>query len=301
MSDDYDKVMERTLVPSEKKVKLGEYPTGWKDCDELSLRGLVLSEGNADKILELSREELKRVQGLLWAESSHALLIILQGMDAAGKDGMIEHVMSGVNPQGCQVTGFKVPSAKELGHDFMWRCYGALPERGMIGIFNRSYYEEVLVVRVHPELLENQRLPGGKEGKDLWEERYESINDIERHLVRNGTVILKFFLHESPKEQKERLLARLDDPDKLWKFNPADVKERDLWDDYMKAYEKMLSTTSTKEAPWFIIPADQKWLARTLVSSIMTRTIESFHLQYPQPSKEMQQAQAEAKERLTKE
>jgi PPK2 family polyphosphate:nucleotide phosphotransferase len=300
MGNDYDKVMTRTLVPPNKKVRLEEYPTGWKDCEELNLNGHVLSKGNADKILELSREDLDRVQELLWAESSYALLMILQGMDAAGKDGIIEHVMSGVNPQGCQVTGFKVPSAKELGHDFMWRCYGALPERGMIGIFNRSYYEEVLVVRVHPELLEHQRLPISKEGKELWQERYESINDIERHLVRNGTIILKFFLHESPEEQKERFLARLDDPDKQWKFNPDDVKERELWDDYKKAYEKLLSATSTKEAPWFIIPADQKWLARTLVSSITARTIESLHLQYPQPSKEEREALAGARERLMK-
>ncbi|HEY3420648.1 MAG TPA: polyphosphate kinase 2 family protein [Methanomassiliicoccales archaeon] len=301
MADDNDRLIPRTLVPPNKKVKLEEYPTSWKDCDDLDLNGLVLSKENADKILERSREELERVQELLWAESSHSMLMILQGMDAAGKDGIIEHVMSGVNPQGCQVTGFKVPSAKELGHDFLWRCYGALPERGMIGIFNRSYYEEVLVVRVHPELLEQQRLPGSKKGKDLWQERYESINDIERHLVRNGTAILKFFLHESLEEQKERFLARLDDPKKQWKFNPADIKERDLWDDYTKAYEKMLSATSTEEAPWYIIPADQKWLARTLISSIMARTIESLHLQYPQPSKEVKKALDEAKKRLKEE
>jgi PPK2 family polyphosphate:nucleotide phosphotransferase len=298
MSKDGEKVMERTLVHPDKKVKLEDYPTSWKDSEDLELGGTLLSKENAEKILEKSREDLDRAQELLWAESSHSLLIILQGMDAAGKDGIIEHVMSGVNPQGCQVTGFKVPSAKELAHDFMWRCYASLPERGMIGIFNRSYYEEVLVVRVHPELLEQQRLPEGKEGKELWQERYESINDIERHLVRNGTVILKFFLNESPGEQKERFLARLDDPGKQWKFNPADIKERGLWDEYMKAYEKMLSGTSTKEAPWYIIPADQKWLARALVSSIITRTIESLHLQYPRPSKEMMEALVEAKKKL---
>jgi PPK2 family polyphosphate:nucleotide phosphotransferase len=301
MGNDNDKAIVRTLVPSNKKVKLEEYPTGWKDCDDLELSGMLLSKGNAEKILEKSREDLERAQELLWAESSHSLLIIIQGMDAAGKDGIIQHVMSGVNPQGCQVTGFKVPSAKELAHDFMWRCYGSLPERGMIGIFNRSYYEEVLVVRVHPELLEQQRLPEGKEGKELWQERYESINDIERHLVRNGTVILKFFLHESLGEQKERFLARLDDPAKQWKFSPADIKERSLWDDYMKAYEKMLSGTSTNEAPWYIIPADQKWLARTLVSSIITRTIESLHLQFPRPSKEMMVALEEGKKKLKEE
>lgn len=250
-------------------------------------------------MLDKSREKLESAQELLWAESSHSLLIIIQGMDAAGKDGVIEHVMSGVNPQGCEVTDFKVPSEKELAHDFMWRCYCALPEKGKIGIFNRSYYEEVLVVKVHPELLDKEKLPKMDDPKELWKGRYESINDIERHLVKNGTVVLKFFLNESLKEQKERFLARLDDPNKQWKFNPADVVEREHWESYMKAYEDMLSATSTEESPWYVIPADQKWLTRTLVSYIITQKIESLNIQQPRPSEEMMKALDEAKKKLS--
>jgi PPK2 family polyphosphate:nucleotide phosphotransferase len=299
--DDEDQVIARVSVRADKKIKLEEHPTNWKDCEELTLNGLHLTKDNADKILEGTRGELEKAQELLWAEDSHSLLIILQGMDAAGKDGIIEHVMSGVNPQGCEVTNFKVPSEKELNHDFMWRCYQALPERGKIGIFNRSYYEEVLVVRVHPELLDKQKLPNVKDRDKLWEKRYESINDIERHLVRNGTVVLKFFLNESRGEQKERFLARLNDPDKLWKFNPADVAERDHWDEYRKAYEDMLGGTSTKAAPWYVIPADQKWLSRALVALIITRTIESLDIHYPRPSEETMKQLEEAKRKLKKE
>jgi PPK2 family polyphosphate:nucleotide phosphotransferase len=301
MDDDNDKVMARTLVPLGKKIKLEEYQTSWKECDDLRFSGLRLTKENAEKILEKSREKLESVQELLWAEASHSLLIILQGMDAAGKDSIIEHVMSGVNPQGCEVTEFKIPSERELDHDFIWRCYNYLPERGKIGIFNRSYYEEVLVVKVHRELLDRQKLPERKNQKGLWKERYESINDIERHLVRNGTVILKFFLNESREEQKERFLARLNDPKKQWKFNPADVVEREFWDSYMKAYKDMLSATSTEESPWFIIPADQKWLSRTLVSNIITQTIESLNIHFPKPSEEAMKALEDAKRRLMKE
>jgi len=277
-------------VRAGEEVKLKQWPT--------RVKSFYKSKEHYKDILARHVEELSERQSLLYAYNRYSVLLIFQGMDAAGKDGVIKHLMSGVNPEGCEVFSFKQPSAEELKHDFLWRTTCRLPERGRIGIFNRSYYEEVLVVRVHPELLEQQRLPEGKEGKELWQERYESINDIERHLVRNGTVILKFFLNESPGEQKERFLARLDDPAKQWKFNPADIKERNLWDEYMKAYEKMLSGTSTKEAPWYIIPADQKWLARTLVSSITTRTIESLHLQYPKPSKEMMVQLEEAKKKL---
>lgn len=296
-----DRVMARTMVPEDKKIRLEEHPTSWKDCKDLDLNGLSLTKENSDDILEKSREGLERVQELFWAENSYSMLIILQGMDAAGKDSIIAHVMSGVNPQGCQVTEFKVPSEKELDHDFMWRCYKALPERGMIGIFNRSYYEEVLVVKVHPELLEKEKLPDRKDPKKLWKDRYESINDIEHHLVRNGTVILKFFLHESRGEQKQRFLDRLNDPHKMWKFNPADVAERERWDDYTKAYEEMLSGTSTKWAPWYIIPADQKWLSRTLVSYIITKTIESLDIHYPKPTEEVMEQLEEAKRKLKRE
>ena len=294
-------MIERTLVPVGKDISLEDYPTSWKDCDDLTLNGLRLSKQDSDNILERSRDELERVQELLWAEDSYALLIVLQGMDAAGKDSIIDHVMSGVNPQGCEVTGFKAPSDNELNHDFMWRCYNALPERGRTGIFNRSYYEEVLVVRVHPELLEKQRFPKSKDGKEFWQERYESINDMERHLIRSGTVILKFFLHESKEEQKVRFLARLNDPDKQWKFSPADAKERGYWDEYMKAYEKMLGSTSTEEAPWYIIPADQKWLARTLVANIITRKIDSLNLHYPKLSEETIKELDEVRKGLNKE
>ncbi len=273
-------------MPVGKSIDLEDYPTSWKECEDLTLNGLRLSKQDSDEILERSRNELEKAQEILWAEDSYALLIVIQGMDGAGKDSIIGHVMSGVNPQGCDVIGFKTPSENELNHDFMWRCYNALPARGRIGIFNRSYYEEVLVVRVHPELLDKQKLPKSKSGKELWQERYESINNMERHLVRNGTVILKFFLNESKEEQKVRFLARLNDPDKQWKFSPADAKERGFWDKYMKAYEKMLSSTSTKEAPWYIIPADQKWLARTLVANIITQSIDSLNLHYPKPSEE---------------
>jgi len=299
MKDDIDEVIARTLVPVGKKINLQDYPTSWKDCDDVQIKGLKLSKGNSIKMLDKSREKLESAQELLWAESSHSLLIIIQGMDAAGKDGVIEHVMSGVNPQGCEVTDFKVPSEKELAHDFMWRCYCALPEKGKIGIFNRSYYEEVLVVKVHPELLDKEKLPKMDDPKELWKGRYESINDIERHLVKNGTVVLKFFLNESLKEQKERFLARLDDPNKQWKFNPADVVEREHWESYMKAYEDMLSATSTEESPWYVIPADQKWLTRTLVSYIITQKIESLNIQQPRPSEEMMKALDEAKKKLS--
>ena len=301
MDNDSDKLMARTLVQAGKKINLNEYPTSWKDCDDLKLGDLQLTKENAEKILEQSKEKLKRVQELLWAESSYSLLIILQGMDAAGKDSVIEHVMSGVNPQGCGVTSFKAPSDRELAHDFMWRCYNYLPERGKIGIFNRSYYEEVLVVKVHREMLAREKLPERKKKKGLWKERYESINDIEHHLIRNGTIVLKFFLNESREEQKKRFMARLDDPKKQWKFNPADLLERDHWDSYMKAYENMLGATSTKESPWYIIPADQKWLTRTLVSYIITQKIESLDIQYPKPSEEMVKALDEAKKKLMKE
>ena len=301
MVDDNDKAIAGTTVPVDKKIRIEDHPSSWKDIDDLKLGGLRLTKENANQILEESRASLEKAQELLWAEDSHSLLIILQGMDAAGKDSIIEHVMSGVNPQGCEVTNFKVPSEKELNHDFMWRCYQSLPERGKIGIFNRSYYEEVLVVRVHPELLQKQKLPGIKDLDKLWEKRYESINDIERHLVRNGTIVLKFFLNESRGEQKERFLARLNDPEKLWKFNPADVGERDHWDSYMAAYEDMLRATNTKAAPWYIIPADQKWLSRALIATIITQTIESLDIHYPKPSEEMMKELEQAKKKLMKE
>jgi PPK2 family polyphosphate:nucleotide phosphotransferase len=218
-------------------------------------------------------------------------------MDAAGKDGTIKHVMSGVNPQGCQVFSFKKPSSEELDHNFLWRYMRCLPERGRIGIFNRSYYEDVLVVKVHPELLGRQ-LPREKVGKKFWEERYEDINAFERHLVRNGTLVLKFFLNVSKDEQKNRFLERLDRPEKNWKFSPSDLAERGHWDDYMAAYEDALSATSTEWAPWYVIPADYKWITRAVVADVITTAIRSLDLAYPQVTPEQKKLLAEARKKL---
>ena len=234
-------------------------------------------------------EELAELQKLLYASNQYALLLIFQAMDAAGKDGAISHVMSGVNPQGCQVYSFKHPSAEELEHDFLWRTTRVLPERGRIGIFNRSYYEEVLIARVHPEILRAESLPnGGKPGKrhkhDVWDKRYQSIRDLERHLHRNGTRVVKFFLHLSKEEQRKRFLARIDDPEKRWKFSQADVEERKFWKDYMKAYQHCLGATSTDDSPWYAVPADDKDTARLIVSRVVVKTLKDLNMKYPEVS-----------------
>ena len=232
-------------------------------------------------------EKLAALQEVLYADNRHALLVIFQAMDAAGKDGAIKHVLSGVNPQGCQVHSFKHPSAQELEHDFMWRIYPCLPERGHIAVFNRSYYEEVLVVRVHPEILAAQNLPHGLEpGRKLWAQRYRSIVDLERHLHRSGTRIVKFFLHVSMEEQRKRLLARIDEPEKNWKFNEADLKERGFWKDYMTAYEDCLAATSTGQSPWYVVPADDKRNARLIVARVLNETLQAMRLAYPKVSRE---------------
>lgn len=229
-------------------------------------------------------ERLSELQNLLYAHDRYSLLLIFQAMDAAGKDGIIKHVMSGVNPQGCQVYSFKHPSAQELDHDFLWRTTQCLPERGRIGIFNRSYYEEVLIVRVHPEILAAQRLPREvMRSPRLWAERFESINGLERHLARNGTRVLKFFLHLSRDEQRRRFLARLDDPDKNWKFSAADITERELWPQYMRAYDEALSATSSEHAPWYAVPADDKRNARLIVSQVITAQLGALKMSYPAP------------------
>lgn len=236
-------------------------------------------------LLEEHVETLSRLQHLLYASNRHALLLIFQAMDTAGKDGAIQHVMSGVNPQGCQVFSFKHPSAEELEHDFLWRTTRALPERGRIGIFNRSYYEEVLIVRVHPEILAAEHLPEqAADSRRLWRDRYRSIVEFEAHLHRNGTRIVKFFLHISKAEQRRRLLARIDDPTKNWKFSDADVVERRSWNRYMTAYEEMLSATSTADSPWYVVPADDKKNARLLVSSAILAVLEDLKMSYPEPS-----------------
>ncbi len=238
---------------------------------------------------ELAQETLQKgiastaeLQDKLYAQDSWSLLLIFQAMDAAGKDGIIKHVMTGVNPQGCQVYSFKSPSDRELQHDFLWRTTVNLPERGHIGIFNRSYYEEVLVVRVHPNILDNQKMPPSLVGKNIWDERFEDIRSFERHMARSGTVIRKFFLHVSKKEQKRRFLERLDEPEKNWKFSAADIHERACWDDYQKAYEEMIRNTATGHAPWYIVPADNKWFTRIVVSAVVVDTLESLDLAYPE-------------------
>jgi len=243
-------------------------------------------------------ERLAELQDKLYAQDTYALLIVFQAMDAAGKDGAIKHVVSGVNPQGCHVTSFKSPSAEELDHDYLWRAAKALPARGMIGIFNRSYYEEVLVVRVHPEFLAKQKLPPETMGDDIWQKRFREINKFEKYLVRNGILVIKFFLNVSYKEQRKRFLARIDRPEKNWKFSVADFKERAYWDDYQKAYNELLNHTSTDWAPWFVIPADNKWFARLAVSQTLCAVLESLDLKYPEVSDQRRAELAEIKQAL---
>ena len=280
------------------KIKLKDFETGWAQNEEAKFLGKGKLKEMANSLLEQNRRELSKAQELLYANNTYALLVILQGMDAAGKDGIVKHVMSGVNPQGCQVTSFKQPSTRELEHNFLWRQIVALPEKGKIGIFNRSYYEEVLIVKVHRNLLENQNLPARKYNGKFWKNRYEDIANFEHHLVRNGTVILKFFLNISKNEQERRIVERLNNPDKYWKFSETDIKERDYWDDYMKAYEDMINNTSTKWAPWCIIPADYKWLARSLVADIMTTSILSLDIKLPVLTEQKLEAIEEAKRKL---
>jgi PPK2 family polyphosphate:nucleotide phosphotransferase len=235
--------------------------------------------------LQLGVQALATMQDMLYAQDKWSLLLIFQAMDAAGKDGAIKHVMSGINPQGCQVTSFKAPSAEELDHDFLWRCQRNLPERGRIGIFNRSYYEEVLVVRVHEEILRSQKLDEKLITKDIWKERFKDIRNFEKYLYRNGTVVIKFFLNVSKKEQKKRFIERIDNPDKNWKFSTADAKERGFWKDYMNAYDEMIRNTSTKKAPWYVVPADNKPYARIVVASAIINALDDLNLQYPKVSK----------------
>ena len=248
--------------------------------------------------LERGIERLVELQELLYAQDRWAVLLIFQAMDAAGKDSAIKHVMSGLNPQGTQVTSFKKPSDEEIDHDFLWRCVKALPERGRIGIFNRSYYEEVLVVRVHQEILERQKLPARVITKDIWRERFQDINAFERHLSRSGVLVRKFFLHLSKREQRRRLLARLDDPSKHWKFAVGDLDERDRWGDYMRAYEAALSATSTRHAPWYVVPADHKWFTRIVIADLVVDALASLDLAVPALSKREAAALATARARL---
>jgi PPK2 family polyphosphate:nucleotide phosphotransferase len=252
----------------------------------------------AKELLGKGVEVLAELQDVLYAQDQWSILLIFQAMDAAGKDGAIKHVMSGINPQGCQVFSFKSPSAEDLKHDFLWRCLKCLPERGRIGIFNRSYYEETLVVRVHPEFLAKQKIPPQLITKNIWEERYEDIRNVERYLARNGVVIRKFFLHVSAGEQKKRFLERLDNSTKNWKFSSTDSRERGFWKDYMKAYEDMICNTATDEAPWYVVPADNKWFTRVVVAAGVIDALASLDLRYPEVGEAQRQELAVAKKEL---
>ncbi len=268
-----------------------------KDFDPADT-GSEHSKRDAEKLLQQGIADMAELQDKLYAQNRWGLLLIFQAMDAAGKDGAIKHVMSGVNPQGCQVYSFKTPSSEETDHDYLWRCAMRLPERGKIGIFNRSYYEEVLVTRVHPEILASQKIPSSLVDKDVWKNRFEDIHNFERHLWRNGFVVRKFFLNLSKKEQKRRFLARLDHPEKNWKFSVADVREREHWDDYMSAYEDMIVNTACKHAPWYVIPADNKWFSRVAVAAAIVETLESLDLHYPKDSPDQKKQLQEARDQL---
>jgi PPK2 family polyphosphate:nucleotide phosphotransferase len=271
-----------------------------KDYDPGDVRG-IHSKEKAAEALQQSVAVLQELQGKLYAQNQWSVLLIFQAMDAAGKDSVIKHVMSGVNPQACDVASFKQPSAEELGHDFLWRTTRHLPQRGKIGIFNRSYYEEVLVVRVHQEFLAKQQLPPELVTKKIWKERFEDICHLESYLSRNGTVIRKFFLHVSKEEQKRRFLARLDEPQKNWKFSEADVRERQHWDEYMEAYDDMIRHTARPDAPWYVIPADQKWFTHIAVSSVIIQTLKNLDLQFPKVDKDRRKELAAARKALAKE
>ena len=277
-------------VPESKKLRLDKWPT--------KIKRVYKSQDDYRGMLEAQVQRLDELQQLLYASNQYAVLLIFQAMDAAGKDGVIRHVMSGVNPQGCQVFSFKHPSPAELAHDFLWRTTRDLPERGKIGIFNRSYYEEVLIVRVHPEILRGENLPDA--GKNIWERRFRSITDLERHLHANGTRIVKFFLHLSKEEQRKRFLARIDEEDKNWKFSAGDVEERKFWKDYMLAYQEALAATSTKQSPWYVVPADDKENARLIVSQIVVDTLEKLDMHYPPTSPQRRQELRAIRRRLTK-
>lgn len=270
-----------------------------KNFDPADTQGHKLKK-KAPQLLREGAECLSEMQQKLYAQDKWAVLLIFQAMDAAGKDGAIRHVMSGINPQGCQVYSFKTPSSEELDHDFLWRTSKVLPERGRIGIFNRSYYEEVLITRVHPEVLASQKVPAQLVTENVWQERYEDITALERHLVRNGTVIRKFFLHLSREEQKKRFLSRLDEPEKNWKFSEGDVRERDFWFKYMEAYEEAIRHTASREAPWYVVPADNKWFTRLVISSVIIETLKSLKLAYPEVNAAKKKDLEAAAQRLLK-
>lgn len=289
-----EKLIQSFRVPPGKKISL-------KDYDPADTGGLVKKKEDAAKLLQEGVQLLSEYQDKLYAQDTHALLIILQAMDAAGKDSVIKHVMSGLNPQGCQVYSFKTPSTEELDHDYLWRHFKALPARGRIGIFNRSHYEELLVVRVHPELLMRERLPAEARTKEIWKSRFEEINNFEEYLIANGIVVIKLFLNVSKEEQRKRFLGRIDQPQKNWKFSLSDAKERAFWDAYMKAYEEVFNHTSTAWAPWYVIPADHKWFTRLAVAAIVVAKMQEINPDYPRVSQEQEQELLKAKEVLLNE
>ncbi len=294
-------LMEKFRAPFDGSFHLADYSTSWKGTENMqNLSGKKLKKEVKD-YLENNLKELKDSQELLWASNVRSVLLVFQAMDAGGKDSTIKHVMSGVNPQGVDVHSFKRPSAEELDHNFLWRYWRRMPERGRIGIFNRSYYEEVLVVKVHPEILDSRPIPYGMRGESFWDARYEDINHMERHLFRSGTVILKFFLHVSREEQKNRFLDRLNEPDKHWKFSESDIVERQFWDQYMQVFEEAIQATSKPWAPWYVIPADNKWKMRALVSVIISETIQDLDLRYPEVSEEKRKRLLEIKKQLEQE
>lgn len=291
---DLKKLLSQLMVSPKQKVSLA------KDFDPGYKAKFVVKE-EADAYLFHTIERMAELQDKLYAQDTYGLLILFQAMDAAGKDSTIKHVMSGINPQGCQVFNFKTPSTEDLDHDYLWRSFKALPERGRIGIFNRSYYEETLVVRIHPELYKLQKLPDNTKEKDIWKRRFEEINNFEKYLVDNGIIILKFFLNVSKQEQKRRFLERIDKPQKNWKFSATDIRERSFWDDYMNAYEDIFNHTSTSWAPWYVIPADHKWFTHLAVGTVISSTLESLNLKYPTLSEEHMQQLLKAKESLNNE
>ncbi len=291
-------IIKKFRVRSGKKFRLKDHDPDWDGDDTISKSK---RKAQAEELLTQDVSDLAEAQEMLYADDSWSLLVIFQAMDAAGKDGTIKHVMSGINPQGCQVYSFKHPSSEELDHTYLWRCMKALPERGRIGIFNRSYYEEVLVVKVHPEIVAGQRIPDTKPSKSFWKQRYEDINNFEQHLARNGTAIVKIFLHISKDEQRQRFLDRIDDPNKHWKFSPTDMAERGHWDAYQEAYEECIEATSTDAAPWYVIPANHKWISRAAVAMILTETIRGLKLKWPEVSDEKRAQIEAAREQLHRE
>jgi PPK2 family polyphosphate:nucleotide phosphotransferase len=287
------KLADKFRLNGGKRIRLKDFDPGytahWK------------SKEHAQDTLQEQVARTAELQDKLYAQNTWSLLLIFQAMDAAGKDSAIKHVMSGVNPQGCEVHSFKAPSDRELQHDFLWRTTVVLPERGHIGIFNRSYYEEVLIVRVHPELLKAEKLPPSLVTDDLWDERFEDIRSFERHMTRSGTIIRKFFLHVSKQEQKKRFLERLDEPEKNWKFSPSDVRERECWSDYQDAYEDLIRNTATKHAPWHVVPADHKWFTHLVISTVIVDALESLHLDYPKVDPQKRKELEAAGKQLRKE